>query len=240
MPGPRWRDCRLLLAGLLLILVLFPAMEEIARPILLTSVIAAVLVAGVALVRPGPHRIMTAAVIGLLQVVFTGISATLNTTSLSYPFAAAAVFGATAILIVYCIYCVLQYVLQARHITRDQVYAGISIYLMLGLAFGCLYYVLSARHAGCFAVGGAVPQDGQIPDLMYFSFITLATLGYGDITPVTKAARTLAEIEALAGSLYMAVFMARLVSLVPAAKLHVDDREQHPVNLADIDRTPKK
>ena len=63
------------------------------------------------------------------------------------------------------------------------------------------------------------PYTAVQPDLMYFSFVTLATLGYGDITPVTKAARTLAEIEALAGSLYMAVFMARLVSLVPAAKL---------------------
>src|SRR5947209_10056305 len=215
----QWRDCRVLLAGLFVILVGFPAMEEIARPILLTSVIAAVLVAGVAVVRPGRKRVITAAAIGLLQIAFTGISATLNTGSLSYPFAAAAVFGTTTVLIVYCIYCVLQYVLQARHITRDQVFAGVSIYLMLGLAFGCLYYVLSARSAGCFALGGAVPQDGRVPDLMYFSFVTLATLGYGDITPVTKAARTLAEIEALAGSLYMAVFMARLVSLVPAAKL---------------------
>src|SRR3954449_11794140 len=98
----QWRDCRLLLAGLVVILVGFPAMEEIARPILLTSVIAAVLVAGVAVVRPGRKRVITAAAIGFLQIVFTGISAILNTSSLSYPFAAAAVFGTTAILIVYC------------------------------------------------------------------------------------------------------------------------------------------
>src|SRR5436190_22442206 len=109
MPGPRWRDCRLLLGGLLLILVLFPAMEEVARPILLTSVIAAVLVAGVALVRPGRTRVLTATAIGLLQVVLTGVSAFLNTSSFSYPLAAGAVFATTAVLIVYCIYCVLQY-----------------------------------------------------------------------------------------------------------------------------------
>ena len=48
---------------------------------------------------------------------------------------------------------------------------------------------------------------------MYFSFVTLATLGYGDITPVAKVSRALAELEALAGMLYIAVFMARLVSL---------------------------
>ena len=44
---------------------------------------------------------------------------------------------------------------------------------------------------------------------MYFSFVTLATLGYGDITPVAKAPRALVELEALAGTLYMAIFMAR-------------------------------
>jgi hypothetical protein len=48
---------------------------------------------------------------------------------------------------------------------------------------------------------------------MYFSFVTLATLGYGDITPVARFSRALAELEAVAGTLYMAVFMARLVSM---------------------------
>ena len=48
---------------------------------------------------------------------------------------------------------------------------------------------------------------------MYFSFVTLATLGYGDITPVARFSRALSQLEALAGTLYMAVFMARLVSM---------------------------
>lgn len=222
----RARDCRILLIGLVLIVVLFPAMEEVARPILLTSFIGAVLVAGVAVVHPGRRRLVVAIVIGALQIICTTISTTINANSLTYPFAGAAVFAVTAALIVYCIFCVLQYVLQAQHVTRDQVYAGVSIYLMLGLAFGCMYYVLSARHPGCFAAAGAAVGDGQMPDLMYFSFVTLATVGYGDITPVTRVARTLAEIEALAGSLYMAVFMARLVSLVPASRLQ--DREETP------------
>jgi hypothetical protein len=214
----RHQDCRLLVAGLVLVVVLFPAMEEVARPVLLTCVIAAVLVAGVAVVRPGRLRVITAVAIGLFQIALTTFGELLDPASLSYHLAAAAVFGTATVLLVYCIYCVLQYVLQANYITKDQVYAGISIYLMLGLAFGCLYYVLSVRNAGCFAVGGVKSEAGPPPDLMYFSFVTLATLGYGDITPVTKTARTLAELEALAGSLYMAIFMARLVSLVSAGK----------------------
>jgi hypothetical protein len=113
---------------------------------------------------------------------------------------------------VYCTYCVLRYVLQSKVITRDQIFAGISVYLMLGLAFGCLYYLLAVLNANCFAASNLKPGDG-VPDLMYFSFVTLATLGYGDITPVTKVARTMAEVEAVAGTLYIAIFMARLVSL---------------------------
>ena len=57
------------------------------------------------------------------------------------------------------------------------------------------------------------PSGRETPDLMYFSFVTLATLGYGDITPVSNTARTLAVVEALVGMLYIAIFMARLVSM---------------------------
>jgi hypothetical protein len=52
---------------------------------------------------------------------------------------------------------------------------------------------------------------------MYFSFVTLATLGYGDITPVARFSRVVSQLEALAGTLYMAVFMARLVSMAVTA-----------------------
>lgn len=103
--------------------------------------------------------------------------------------------------------------LQANYITHDQIYAGISVYLMLGFAFGCIYYLLSMLMPGCFAVNNASLAGVRTPDLMYFSFVTLATLGYGDITPVARSARALAQLEALAGTLYMAVSMARLVSL---------------------------
>ena len=79
-------------------------------------------------------------------------------------------------------YCVVGYVLQASVITRDQIYAGMCAYLMLGFAFGCIYYLLEILAPGCFSVNVA-KLAGDPPDLMYFSFVTLATLGYGDITP---------------------------------------------------------
>jgi Ion channel len=193
------------------LLLSFPALEEVTRPVLLTAVFALVLVAGVAVVDAGRRRLMAAVILGGIQVGLTIVNAGLKEPdSAVYPFTAGGALAITAILIVYCIYCVLRYVLQSRVITGDQIYAGISIYLMLGLAFGCLYYLLTVLNADCFAVNS--PKLGETPDLMYFSFVTLATLGYGDITPITKVARTMAEVEALAGTLYIAVFMALLVS----------------------------
>src|SRR6185369_14300634 len=99
-----------------------------------------------------------------------------------------------------------------RIITRDQIYAGICMYIMLGFAFGSVFYLVYILDPTSFSVNNQL-LGGKNPDLMYFSFVTLATLGYGDITPRTPAVRGLAVLEALVGTIYVAVFMARLVSL---------------------------
>jgi hypothetical protein len=211
-----WLGCRLFLAILILLLVLFPALEEMARPILLIAAVASVFVVGVVAVNPGPSRVKTAIMLASAQIVLTGAAVVLGANPLLYVRTVTLGLATTAVLIVYCIYCVLRYVLESYSITRDQIYAGICVYLMIGFAFGCIYYLVNILNPGCFALNNTRLADPRIPDLMYFSFVTLATLGYGDITPVTKAARALAQVEALAGMLYIAVFMARLVTLQSA------------------------
>jgi hypothetical protein len=214
MATPRLRGCRFLLGILIVLLVLFPVLEDMARPILLIAVIASVFVAGVLVVHPGPSRVRNAMALAVVQISLTGIAVALPVDSFPYLCTVALALVSTAVLIWYCIYCVLRYVLLANYITRDQIYAGISVYLMLGFAFGCIYYLIRMLDPGCFAVNTAKLDASGEPDLMYFSFVTLATLGYGDITPVARFTRALSELEALAGTLYMAVFMARLVSMV--------------------------
>jgi hypothetical protein len=207
------RGCRYLLAGLILLLVLFPLLEEMARPILLVAVVGTVFVVGVIVVHSGRAQVRNAITLAILQIGLTAVAVALKPESPGYICAVTTAFATASVLIGYCIYCVLRYVLQASHITRDQIYAGICVYLMLGFAFGCIYYLTRILDPGCFAVNVSRMDKSRDPDLMYFSFVTLATLGYGDITPVARAARVLAELEALAGMLYMAIFMARLVSL---------------------------
>jgi hypothetical protein len=220
MAGRKHRGCRFLLGILTVLLVSFPVLEEMTRPILLIAVVASVFVAGVIVVESGRFRVRNAVSLAVLQIVLTGLAVAQTVSSFSYLVTVAFALATTTLLIAYCIYCVGRYVLQASYITRDQIYAGMCAYLMLGFAFGCIYYLVEMLSPGCFSIN-ASKLSSDSPDLMYFSFVTLATLGYGDITPVAKVSRALAEVEALAGMLYIAVFMAKLVSMAGSGPANI-------------------
>src|SRR5262249_25580581 len=95
----------------------------------------------------------------------------------------------------------------------EQVYAALSAYLLAGLVFGVLHWAITIRWPGSLAEAGAVGTPVPIPlsTAIYYSFVTLATLGYGDVVPRTQVARGLAVREAVGGQLYVAVTIARLV-----------------------------
>jgi hypothetical protein len=175
--------------------------------------LAAVFLAGVIAVDSGHLHMRRAYLFAAIQVGLTAVSLALRQFQTAYLVAVALALIATAALILFTTYCVLHYVLRARVITRDQIYAGICMYLMLGFAFGALFYLVNILDPNSFATNIEPGPVRDTPDLMYFSFVTLATLGYGDITPRTNIARSLAVLEALAGMLYIAIFMARLVSM---------------------------
>lgn len=89
------------------------------------------------------------------------------------------------------------------------VLGALSIYLVLGIVFAQLDASLGAVTGGNFFAGGA---DTRISDYTYFSFVTLATVGYGDLVPGEGGARALAVVEALTGQLYLVTVVALLVS----------------------------
>jgi hypothetical protein len=98
--------------------------------------------------------------------------------------------------------------------TIHRVQGAVAAYLLLGLAWSFAYELamLGSADAVHFADATGFPA-AQVPRLVYFSFVTLTTLGYGDIVPVSPAARSLAVTEALIGQLFPAILIARLVSL---------------------------
>ena len=107
----------------------------------------------------------------------------------------------------------IRFALGARVISAEQIYAALSAYLLAGLFFGVLYWAIEAAWPGSFGEVGAVAGRAAFPlsTAMYYSFVTLATLGYGDVVPKTEAARGVAVFEAVGGQLYVAVMIARLV-----------------------------
>jgi len=96
-------------------------------------------------------------------------------------------------------------------VTAQRVQGAVAAYLLLGLAWAAAYAFVAALAPGAFAT--ARPESTHSRSYLYFSFVTLTTLGYGDITPVHHAARSLAMLEALTGQLYPAILIARLVTL---------------------------
>lgn len=106
---------------------------------------------------------------------------------------------------------VLVQVFRAGPVNRHRILGAIAVYLLLGLAWGEAYSAVALVAPGAFhPVGGDVPEPER---WLYYSFVTLTTVGYGDITPVGPLARSLAILEALTGQLYPAILLARLVAL---------------------------
>jgi hypothetical protein len=109
-------------------------------------------------------------------------------------------------------------VFGAGTVTFDRILGAIVLYILIGVVCSEAYQLISIRVLGAYAVipHGDSPADRST--WIYFSFVTLTTVGYGDITPVAHAARSLAILEALIGQLYPAIVLARLVSLQVARR----------------------
>ena len=114
----------------------------------------------------------------------------------------------------------LRFVLRASSVDSEVLCASISAYLTLGLIWTMAYWLVEQLTPGAFAFNTATGTKETMEgfNAFYFSFITLSTVGYGDITPVSKVARMLAATEAMTGLLYVAVLIARLVALYSAPK----------------------
>jgi len=98
-------------------------------------------------------------------------------------------------------------------ITYHRVIGAILLYLTIGVVFMALYTLVGALAPGSFSGLKVHDRVSLPPDLVYFSFTTLTTVGFGDIVPVHPFARSLSNLEAILGQLYPATLLARMVSL---------------------------
>lgn len=101
----------------------------------------------------------------------------------------------------------LRFTVKAKTVDSEAVYAALGTYLLAGLFFGQIYWSIEGLQPG--SLGGPEPLSEQ--SAVYYSFVTLATLGYGDILPRSDIARGVATFEVIGGQLFLAVMVARLI-----------------------------
>ena len=114
------------------------------------------------------------------------------------------------------VFSFLRYILSAQHVDADVICASLCTYLVIGLLWGSLFQLLEVVIPGSFG-GGLLETACNLHEkadvLNYFSFVTLSTLGYGDISPQTQSAAALCQSEAILGQFFTVVLVARLVAL---------------------------
>jgi hypothetical protein len=140
----------------------------------------------------------------------------------------AATFMTPALLfIAFVIAHLMRFILRARRIDSEVLSAALANYLMLGLLWAFGYILEAGLNPGAFAFSTGPDSSHSMKGFtaLYFSFITLTTVGYGDIAPVSGAARLLAMVEATTGSMYLAVLISRLVSLYSSSPPRPETQE---------------
>jgi hypothetical protein len=130
----------------------------------------------------------------------------------------------------FALYGILRAVLGKR-VSGGAIFGALCGYLLLGIIWSLLYSAVETASPGSFALPASKGAVAVRPDrgtLVYYSFVTLATVGYGDVTPLTPLARTLAWLEAVTGQFYLAVLVAGLVGLaVTHALTNQANNEKH-------------
>ncbi len=209
---------RPLLLSLLLLLVLYPYLEH--RVLFLRCLSATVLLAGIYAVSRDRRVFIVACLLGIptLGLEVANVISTNQSGELAARIGIVLFSGFTTSTILW-------HVFSEDNITSDTLYGAASAYLLSGHTWTTLYVLIEMLQPGSFYMNSEhnLDQVVNFSDLVLFSYATLTTLGYGDITPVTSPARSLAILEAVFGVLYTVILVARLIGLYqpgarPAAK----------------------
>jgi hypothetical protein len=116
------------------------------------------------------------------------------------------------IFMAYIIFLILAHIFKQQEVTLETIYGAIVVYILLGIMWVFLYNLTEFIHPDSFVFSQEF-TDNPRKAIYYYSFVTLTTLGYGDITPISGPARSLALLEAITGQMYIAILIARLVGM---------------------------
>jgi voltage-gated potassium channel len=200
-----------LLFSMIFLIVVSPFLQYgIGSEILLILIVIAVLVSAINSVSDKRDHLIFACLLATPWFV-TSVATTLS--GILYPNFYEALFG--SFFLMYTTVLILSRVLKDKRVTSDTLFGSICVYILIGLTWSFFYVLTVTTSQDSFYINPANNYDNIINwnDLTYYSFVTLTTLGYGDITPVTPIARSLAYLEAILGQIYLTIIIARLVGL---------------------------
>ncbi|HKU89816.1 MAG TPA: ion channel [Steroidobacteraceae bacterium] len=112
------------------------------------------------------------------------------------------------------LFLLLRYVFGPEVMDGDRLWGAASAYLMIGILWCFVYALVELEHTQTFLVRGE-PANLQLIELLYFSFSTLTTIGFGDIAPLSRGAQMAAIFEGIVGTLFLAILIAKLVGVYP-------------------------
>ncbi len=202
-----------LLGSLVLLMVALPVVQvAIGRTAGFSPMLALVISAAVAVNSRQRGMFAVAALLGVAAIAGLGFAELNESMSVRI---ASQICG--LVLLALTTLVMLNSLVQADQVSRDTIVGGICVYLMVGLSFALIFIILAELDPTVFAWGvDPNPIDDpprRATQLLYFSFVTLTTLGYGDISPRSDLAQMFAVSEAVIGQLYLTIFVARLVGL---------------------------
>ncbi len=199
---------RLLFFSLVALIVIYPLFEGI---FLLNVMLSAVLLAALYAVSANRQSRLIGLGLGLPYLL------TLWVITLGYEHIMLSVLsrGLGILFLGFTTWILLSHVMQTERVDSEALYGAVSVYLLLGIIWALLYGVIETLQPGSFNVSPALAGDESKAwdDLVYYSFVTLTTLGYGDVAPLSPRVRSLAVLEAITGVFYVAILVARLVGL---------------------------
>ena len=209
-PNPRQNNFFYLLIALLILLIAIPVADDlnlVSAPLVRGLVFSGLLTIGVWSLKGG-ERYFT---VGMTFAV-SGVILNVLAIKMPSPFLQ---FGSLVLLIGFLLVAIMftmKQVALSNEISANRIVGAICLYLLLGVIWAMAYTLLDLFSPGSFAGFAAMNDQGWDSEWLYFSFVTMTTLGYGDILPVSAMARGLAYMQAVVGQFYIAVLVAGLVS----------------------------
>ena len=197
-----------LLVTILLYLGFIPIIDQFVRFKFLTDIFfSAVLLSAIFAVSQKKHQTIIALALGIPMLMMLWVDKFVVTDRL--------LIGAQMIGTVFFAYTIIRlltFVFTESRVTRNVIYAAIIVYLLMGLFWADLFFLLNYLQPGTLDITGVQTGNPRLV-VVYFSYVTLTTLGYGDMSPLTDMGYSLAILEAIIGQLYLTVLVARLVGL---------------------------